>query len=478
MVLFIGSIAGVILGALPGIGSTLAVSLLIPFTFNLTSAQSLLLLTSIYSATVYGGSISAILLRIPGSYESVATTFDGYPLARQGKAAKALGVALISSFIGGTFSVIVMVIMAPQLAKVALVFGPSEYFALGVLGLSVITSFQTKSVPKSLACAFLGMFLGTVGIDSITGVSRFDFGSLFLKNGISFVPAIIGLFAVGEVLVRVQISRKTELLIHNQSIKSELPSRSELKGLFRVIFQSSVIGTIIGILPGVGGTVASLLGYSAAVRTSKHPEKFGTGILEGVAAPEAANNAACGGAMIPLLSLGIPGSAVTAVLIGAFMIHGLRPGPLLFLNNLDLIYVIFIGMFLTNFLILGFGHFGIKPIVRMLDVPYAFMAPIILVLCVVGSYAINNNIADIFTMLVFGVLGYGLSKHDYPLAPLILGLVLGPIIEISFRRSIIMSQGDLSYIFCRPITSILLIISLISLTYPIIKKIIKQKERM
>ncbi|MGI6130202.1 MAG: tripartite tricarboxylate transporter permease, partial [bacterium] len=447
----------------------LAVSLLIPFTFNLTPSQSLLLLTTIYCSTVYGGSISAILLRIPGSYESVATTFDGYPLAKQGKAAKALGVALLASGIGGTFSVIVMILMAPQLAKVALVFGPAEYFALGVLGLSVITSFDTKSLPKSLAAAFLGMLLATVGIDSITGVSRFDFGSMALKNGISFVPAIIGLFAVSEVLTQVQRSTQVEKLASTQKIASELPSRSELKGLSGVIARSSIIGTLIGVLPGVGGTVASLLSYSEAVRTSKHPEKYGTGILEGVAAPEAANNAACGGAMIPLLSLGIPGSAVTAVLVGAFMIHGLRPGPLLFVNNIDLVYTIFIGMFVANFLILAVGIYGIKPVVKMLDVPYKYMAPVILVLCVVGSYAINNNLADVWMMAGFGLLGYIMSKHSFPLAPLILGLVLGPITEISFRRALVMSQGNLIPIITRPIVAVLLIASLVSLIYPLVR---------
>ncbi len=471
-----GSIVGVLMGAMPGIGSTLAVSLLIPFTFTLTPAESLILLTTVYSATVYGGSISAILLKIPGSYESVATTFDGYELAKQGKASKALGVSMVSSFLGGTFSVIVMILMAPQLANIALIFGPPEYFALGVLGLSIITSFGTKSLAKSLFSGLFGLFLATVGMDSITGFSRFDFGVSELKNGISFIPVIIGLFAISEVFRKVQESVKVEHVTDMKSVSSELPTRGELKNLRGIITRGSIIGTIIGILPGVGGTVAALLGYSEAVRTSKHPERFGTGILEGVAAPESANNAACGGAMIPLLSLGIPGSAVTAVLVGAFMIQGLRPGPMLFVDNIELVYTIFVGMLLANVLILPLGLFGIKPIVKMLDIPYKYMALAILVLCFIGSFAINNSLWDVWIMFVFGLVGYAMSKHKFPYPPMILGMVLGPITEISCRRALLMFHGNWGDILARPIVAVLLLISVVSLFWPLIRDYINKEK--
>lgn len=473
-----GLFLGVAIGALPGIGSTQGAALLIPFTFVLSPIQSLLLLGAVYSGSVYGGSIAAILLRIPGSYESIATTLDGYELARQGKAGKALGTAIAASAIGGTFSVLVLIFLAPQLARIALAFGPPEYFALAVLGLTVIATAEGKSLLKALVSGLAGLFFATVGIDSITGFTRFTFDASVLSNGVSFIPAIIGMFAVSEVYRRLEAEHlETEKVAAGKTrIAAELPKREELRSMAGLIARSSVLGTIIGILPGVGGTVASLLGYSEAKRLSKHPEKFGTGILEGVAAPEAANNAACGGAMVPLLSLGIPGSAVTAVMIGAFMIHGLRPGPFLFVHNKDLVYSIFVGMLLVNILMVPAGFLGVRLFVKLLDVPYRVLAPTILVLCTVGSFAINNSFGDVWIMLAFSVIGYFMSKLGFPFTPLILGMVLGPIAESSLRRGILITPGGFSGVVFRPISGSILLLSVILLLVPVLRYIRTRKE--
>lgn len=390
---FMGVLIGISFGAVPGLDPTTGTALLIPVTYAFTSTQALLFLTSLYLGGVFGGSITAVLFRVPGSSEAVMTSLDGYPMAQRGEAGKALGTAIMSSSIGGTLAVLVTIVLSSQLAKIALKFGPSEYFALAVLGLSCVSSVGTKSQIKSLIGACIGLLLATVGIDAITGVTRFTFGSKTLLNGIAFVPAIIGLFAASEVLTKVYQGKGVEAIENGatRNVKTELMTLKDILKVKWTILRASAIGTWIGILPGVGATTASIIGYTQEVRFSKHPEKFGTGIQEGIAAPEAANNAGAVGAMVPLLALGIPGSATTAILIGAFLIHGLKVGPLLFINNRELVYSIFGGMFLTNFMVVLGGLFAVKLFVKLVQIPYPIMATSIMSFCIIGSLALGGN---------------------------------------------------------------------------------------
>ena len=468
-----GVFVGICFGAVPGLDPTTGTALLIPITYAFSPVQALLFLTSLYLGGVFGGSITAILFKVPGSSEAVMTSLDGYPMTQRGEAGKALGIAIMSSSIGGTLAVIVTIVLSTQLAKVALQFGPAEYFALAVLGLSCVSSIGTNSQIKSLIGACVGLLLATVGIDAITGVTRFTFGSKSLLSGIAFVPAIIGLFAASEVFNKVSQKQELEAVenVDTEKVKTKLMSLKEILALKWTILRGSVIGTWIGILPGVGATTASIISYTQEVRFSKHPEKFGTGIQEGIAAPEAANNAAAVAAMIPLLSLGIPGSGTTAVLIGAFLIHGLKVGPLLFINNSDLVYSIFGGMFIANFVVVLGGLFAVRFFVKLVKIPYPIMATSIMSFCIIGSLALGD-VNGVLLMFVFAVVGFFMGHYKYPTTPVILGLVLGPILETSLRRALMMTEYNFIDLLTRPITAVLLGLALISLLAPWIGKLI------
>lgn len=465
----IGMAIGILASALPGISGSMAVALLIPITYGMQPASAVLMLCSLYLGAHFGGAITAILLKIPGTGAAAATILDGYPLAEKGYAGKAIGVALISSAAGGIIGVIALTFFAPALAKVSLAFGPIEYFALAVFGLSIITSISQKNIAKSIICALIGLFLGTVGLDHITGVERFTFGYSLLRDGIDFVPVLIGLFAVGEVFV--SFSKRLKQKLASSSVVLELPSAKELWSLKGNILRSSIIGTFIGALPGAGGTIAGFISYNEAVRWSKTPEKFGTGAIEGIAAPESANNAACGGALIPTLALGIPGSGLTAIMLGALLMHGLRPGPLLFTTNVHLIYTVFVGMFLANFIMLVLGYYGSNLFARAALIPYRILGPLVLLFASIGAYAIRGSYMDLIIMYITGVFGYFMIKNEYQLSPLILGLVLGDIAETGLRRGLIATKGEIVPLLSKPIVAILLIISLISLVAPLIGKL-------
>jgi len=475
LAVLIGVIAGVIIGALPGLTSPMGVALLIPFTYGMKPIPALAMLTALYCGGTFGGSISAILVRAPGTPAAAATTFDGYPLAQKGQAGKALGTACISSSLGGLFSVFVLILLAPQLANFALRFGPAEYFALSLFGLSMLSSISEQSTLKNLIGGLTGVLLAMVGIEEISGFSRFDFGLPELMHGISFVPVMIGLFAGSEVFRQIARPGGIQLLAKNISVT--LPTWQEIKEMRATMTRSALIGTYIGILPAEGGTIASFIGYNEAKRFSKHPEKFGTGILEGVAAPETANNAATGGAMVPTLALGIPGSGTTAVILGAMMIQGLRPGPLLFIQHVDLVYAIFIGMFLANLIFLVVGLVGAKAFAQVVRVPPYILTPIIMVLCVVGSYALNNNIADVWIMIVCGVVGYYMRRHGFATAPIVLGLVLGPLIEVNFRRALIIFDNNLTPFFTRPYSALFLVLTLLGLSWPYLRRLWSERDR-
>jgi len=465
LLLLLGVIWGILFGCVPGLTGIVGVALLIPFTFTLDPIEGLVMLGAVYCGSTFGGSISAILFNTPGAPEAACTTLDGYPMARQGQPGKAIGYALGASAFGGLFGTIVLILMAPPLAEVALDFGPAAYFALAVLGITAIASIGTKSVFKSLLSGMLGLGLATVGMDPLTSTARFNFGSSMLLTGISFIPAIIGLFALAEVLKRSGETRKGQVLDTGGKMHTELPTLKEIWSLKIALLRSSIIGTIIGVLPGVGATTASFIGYSEAVRWSKHPERFGTGVPEGIVSPEAANNGAVGGSMVPLLSLGIPGSATTAVMIGGLTIHGIIPGPMLMVQNQDLVYSIFIGMLVANVLMIFFGIKIASHFAKVLKVPYVLVGPCIIVLCMTGVFALRNNMMDLVVMLALGAFGYMLQVLDYPIAPLIIGLVLGPVAEISLRRAMILTNFDFIAVITEPIAGVMLLISAFSLCY-------------
>jgi putative tricarboxylic transport membrane protein len=464
LIIVIGSSLGIMAGAIPGISGTMALALAVPLTYVMDPITALLLLVSIYASSVYAGSVSGILFRTPGAPEGVAATLDGHEMAKQGRAGEALGVDIFSSVTGGIFGTIMLALIAPQLAKVALEFGPSEYFALAVLGLSVVSSLGTKSELKALISALMGLFIATVGIDKISGFNRFTFGTTTLLGGIDFIPVIIGLFAVAEVLNRIREMREIEGI--RAKAKAKLPSLRVINKLKGLLLRSWFVGTFIGILPGVGATTAAFVSLSEAVRWSKHPEKFGTGIPEGVAAPEAANNAACSGAMVPLLTLGIPGSAGTAIMLGAFLIHGLKPGPLLFMQQPKLVYSIFVGMLLANLSIIILAKLFIRYFSKVIELPYNILGPGIIIFCVVGTFAIRNNFGDIWIMVFFAIVGFFMERYGYPLAPIILGVVLGPIAEENLRQAMIISGNDPLALVSSPLSAVLIILSILSLFSP------------
>jgi putative tricarboxylic transport membrane protein len=474
LIIVIGSSLGIMAGAIPGISGTMALALAVPLTYVMNPITALLLLVSIYASSVYAGSVSGILFRTPGAPEGVAATLDGHVMAKKGFAGEALGVDIFSSVTGGIFGTIMLALIAPQLAKVALEFGPSEYFALAVLGLSVVSSLGTKNELKALISVLMGLFVATVGIDKISGFNRFTFGTTTLLGGIDFIPVIIGLFAVAEVLNRIREMRGMEGI--RARAKAKLPSLKVINRLKGLLLRSWFIGTFIGILPGVGATTAAFVSLSEAVRWSKHPEKFGTGIPEGVAAPEAANNAACSGAMVPLLTLGIPGSAGTAIMLGAFLIHGLRPGPLLFLQQPKLVYSIFVGMLLANLSIIILAKLFIRYFSKVIELPYNILGPGIIIFCVVGTFAIRNNFGDIWIMVFFAIIGFFMERYGYPLAPIILGVVLGPIAEENLRQAMIISDNDPMVLVSTPLSAALIILSLISLFFPQLRKLRRRRE--
>jgi putative tricarboxylic transport membrane protein len=461
--LIIGTVLGFFGGATPGISGTMMVVVFLPITYGMDSDVAFLLLTSIYSSSVFSGSISAILFRTPGAPEAVCTTLDGYPMAQKGKTGEALGYAVMCSAIGGLIGAIILLFTAPILAEFALEFGSPEYFALAVMGLSVVSSLSGKSISKGLIGAAFGLFLATVGIDSITGVQRFTFGVNRLMSGIDFIPILIGLFAVSEVLRKFQEKAKK---IEGKKVKTKYPNLADLLRIKGTIIKSALMGTFIGILPGVGATTASMLSYSEAVRSSKHPELFGTGIPEGIAAPETANNAAANGAMVPLIALGIPGSATTAVILGAFILHGIQPGPLMISQQPVLVYTIFIGLILVNFFILLLSKPFVGVFSKILNVPYSVMGTLIGLLCIIGTYAVRNSMLDVWIMLIFGVLGYFMEKVNFSTAPIVLGIVLGSLAEEELRRSLVISGGDISIFFTRPISLTLLVLAVVGIITP------------
>ena len=474
---FFGTFCGIIIGALPGLSTTMGIALFVPFTFSMDPLSGLAMLGGLYNGSVYGGSISAILLRTPGTAASCATIFDGYPMTQKGEAGKALGTAVLASCIGGVFGVIVLLTVAPPLAQFALSFGSPEYFLIAILGLTVIITLSEDNLLKGLIVGLLGVLAATVGFDPIEGVPRFTFGYPDLYDGIPFVPALIGLFSMAEVIRLVAKAR-----INDEALTSRLgklmPSWAEIMSIKRTILRSSIIGTIVGILPGAGADIASFVGYSEAKRKSKTPELFGTGIIEGVAASETANNAVVGGSLVPLLTLGVPGNSASAVLLGGLLIHGLNPGPLLFNNHTDIVYGFMVSLLFANIAVIFLGFIGLRVFPHILKVPKKILIPMIVVLSVTGSYSVSNSYSAVIVMLFFGLIGFVLEHFHFPLAPMVLGIILGPMAEDALSQSLLMSRGSYGIFIARPICVALLILIGASVFYSMLNILCKRKRRV
>jgi putative tricarboxylic transport membrane protein len=468
---FVGVMIGTLIGVLPGIGPVGAMSILLPITFGISPVTAIIMLSGIYYGAQYGGSTTSILVGIPGEAASVVTMLDGHQMALQGRAGPALGIAAFGSFIAGTIGIIGLMLLAPPLASIALKFGPPEYFALMIMGLVILTYLAQKSMAKSLMMAGVGVLAGVVGLDTMTGLPRFTFGVSDLLDGIGIAPLAMGLFGVSEILLNVERTIKQGVVV--SQVKNLLPSREDWKESFAPIMRGSLSGFLLGILPGGGAVLASFISYGTEKRISKTPEKFGHGAIAGVAGPEAANNAAAQAAFIPLLTLGIPANAVMGILLGALMIHGITPGPLMIEKNPELFWGTVTSMYLGNAMLLVLNLPLIGLWVRLLRVRYAVLFPLILFIALIGAYVINGSEMDLYMMLFFGIVGYLMRKFDYEPAPLILAYVLSPILEDSLRQSLIISSGSMGIFVSRPIAAGFLFISallLISAVLPAIRK--------
>lgn len=480
LMLVVGVLGGIFLGALPGLSATMGIALLIPVTFGMQPVAAMVLLSAIYASAVYGGSITAILIHTPGTPASAATAIDGYQMTLRGEGLKALGTSTLCSVIGGLVSVVALLMLAPPLAQISLRFSAPEYFLIAIFGLTIIGSLSSGAMVKGLSAGLLGLLISLVGVDVMTAYPRFTFGIAELESGISLIPAMIGLFSISQVMIQAEkLHGANDLTSQAPTLSGHLfPSREEWRKLRRTISRSSIIGVVVGALPGAGGDVASWVAYNEAKRNANNPDNFGNGEIEGLAAAETANNAVTGGAMIPLLTLGIPGSAATAVMLGGLYIHGLQPGHELFTVNAHIVYAIIVGLLLANILMGIVGLALAKQVVKVATVPFAILAPIIVILSVVGSYTINNNMFDVYVMAAFGLLGYLMRKTDFPTAAIVLAMILGAMAEIGFRQSLVMSKGNmLGYYFDRPFSLLIMGLILLALLSPLIVRWKRQKAQ-
>lgn len=465
---FFGVLVGTLVGVLPGVGPAAAISLLLSATFYVPPVSAVIMLSGIMYGAMYGGSTTSILVNIPGEAASVVTCLDGYQMARKGRAGPALGISAFGSFIAGTITIFFLIFLAPTLAKFALRFGPPEYFALMVLGLSILVYLARGSIINALIMVCFGLLLGTIGLDQMTGVPRFVYKITVLMDGVGLVQVVIGLFGISEVLINVETILKQE--IFETKIKGLLPNREDWKRSIGPIGRGTVVGFLLGVIPGMSVVIPTFVSYALEKKLSKYPEKFGTGMIEGVAGPESANNAASSGTLVPMLSLGIPTGASTALVLGALMIHGLRPGPLLIKESPEVFWGLVASLYVGNVMLLVLNLPLIGLWVKILKVPYHFLFSLILLFCIIGSYVTNNNSYDIIIMVIFGLVGYAMKKFDYEAAPLVLALVLGPMMENAFRRSLVISEGDFGIFFRRPISASFLIAGLLILFSPLFLK--------
>jgi len=461
---FVGALVGTLIGVLPGIGPVSGIALLIPILYGMPPASAMIMLTALYYGTMYGGSTTSILLNVPGESSSVVTTLDGYQMARAGRAGPALAIAAVGSFLAGTISIALLMLFAVPLIRVALAFGPAEYFGVMLLGLSSVTSLAGHSLVKALISTMLGLMIATVGIDLSTGIPRYTFGLPQLMDGISFITVAIGLFAVSEVLLAVE--EMGTVRVERMALGRVWLAWRDFRESLGAILRGTGIGFYIGVLPAAGATIASFLAYNLEKRLSRNPERFGQGEIRGVAAPEAANNAAAVGNMVPLLTLGLPGSSTTALMLGALIMLGVQPGPLLYQKNPDVFWGVIASMYVGNTMLLVLNLPLVGLFVRILLIPERVLYPFILAVSIVGVWGVNQNLFEVWIGLGAGLLGYYMRKHDYPLAPCVLGLVLGGLMEQSLRQALVLSDGSYAVLVTRPIAATLLALSLLSLLAP------------
>ncbi len=471
LLLLVGTGVGIFVGAMPGLSVNMGLALLFPITFSVGGLGGIIMLLGIYCGAVYGGSITAILLRTPGTPASAATTLDGYPMAMiNGQPGRALSISTTASTFGGIFSTVCLVLFAPILATVALQFSKPEYFALAIFGISMITSVSSDSVLKGLISCIVGLFIATIGLDAMSGLERFTLGTLYLSGGVSFMPILIGLFALTQVFVNAEDMLKGQVLKQSKvKITRVLPSLSDFKLIFTTLLRSSCIGTFVGCVPGTGGDISSWIAYDQAKRWAKDKSKFGKGDPRGIAAPESGNNSIVGGAFIPVLTLGIPGDGATAIILGALMVHGLQPGPLLFVDHPVDVYTIFIGMMAANIVMGMMGFSLIKLFVKVVYIPKTILLPIIAVMAFIGTYSYNNSMSDVIIMVAAGIIGFFMHKIGMGVPGVIIGIILGQLAEQNFTGALMMSDGSFSIFVTSPLCAVFLALSLISLLSPLYK---------
>ncbi|EIH4682264.1 tripartite tricarboxylate transporter permease [Escherichia coli] len=470
-----GVMLGIVIGALPGLTATMGVAILLPFTYGMEPVSGLLMIYGVFFGGVYGGSITAILLKIPGTPAAAATAIDGYELTKQGKAGLALSAATFSSFSGGTLSIIVLMFLSPVLASWALKFSASESFALATFGLSIIASISGESLIKGLIAGVGGLLIATIGLDPMGGFPRFTGGFVELMN-VPFIPVMIGLFAASEAFRSMEQNQQIRQGA-KVAIGSLLLPWQTLRRIALTILRSSGLGVFIGMIPGAGADIAAFVAYNETRRFSKTPENFGKGEIKAVASCEAGANGCTGGALLPMLTLGIPGDAVTAIMLGALTLQGMQPGPLMFTDHGDMVYTLFVGMIFCYFMLLVLGLLSLKVIGNVVKIPGNILTPMILALCVVGTYALNNSLFDVGIMLIAGVVGYFMQKGGYPASPVVLALIMGPMAESNFRRALSLSGGSLDFLYTRPITLALLTLAAFTLLTPIIRKIMRLRRQ-
>ncbi|HET9577259.1 MAG TPA: tripartite tricarboxylate transporter permease [Usitatibacter sp.] len=473
-----GCFLGTVVGVLPGLGPPATIAMLLPLTFRMDPTGAMIMLAGIYYGAKYGGSTTSILLNIPGESASAATCFDGYQMARKGRAGAALGMAAIASFIAGTVGVVALMLVAPPLAKVSLAFSAPEYFGLMAMGLAMVALLAGHSLVKGLLSMLLGLWIAGMGTDLFSATSRFTFGRVELLGGIDFVIVAIGVFAVGEVMANLEPSEPAQLLPVPKGLRNLLPTREDMKQCRFAFLNGSVLGFLVGVLPGAGSTIASFLAYGVEKAVSRHPERFGEGAIEGVAAPEGANNAETAGALVPLLTLGIPGSGTTAILLAALVLWGFKPGPLFIEDSPALFWGLVASMYIGNVMLLFLNLPLVGVFAQLLKLPHYAMYPLVLGVSIVGVYSVSSSVFDLGLLALFGLVGYAMRKLDFPTAPMILGLVLGDNLEKALRQSLMMSQGDLSILVSRPISAALLAIAALLLAVPLFKRLNATRVRV
>ena len=466
-----GVVVGIVIGALPGVGPASGVALLLPLTFGMSPTSGIIMLAALYAGSMYGGTITAVLINTPGEAASVVTCLDGHQMALQGRAGPALGIAAFGSFVAGTIGVVLLMLVSPSLARWSLAFGPPETFALMLLGLTTVTLLTGESAIKGYISMVFGLMLAMVGFDIISGDARYAFGIPEMMDGMDFLPVAIGLFGLGEVLAGAEMAKNNAIVKGRYGLRELLPSAADWARSRWAIVRGTVLGFFVGVLPGAGPTIATFLSYTLEKKVSKHPEEFGKGAIEGVAGPEAANNAAATGAMVPMLTLGIPGSATTAIMLGGLMMWGLRPGPLLFEKNPEFVWGLIASQYIANVMLLVLSTAFIPVFVRALRVPYTILMPIIIIFCITGAYSLKNSVWDVGQMLVFGVLGYAMKKLGYSPAALTLALVLGPLTERALRQSLIISDAGMGIFFMRPIAAVLTTAAIIAVLVTVVRAI-------